>query len=176
MHPISLRSLNDLFVSDGASMERRPDTSLEHLLRTLGNLTHKPPFPAIMATVVIDRNAIPAEERGAADSIELNLHLLQRNAEEFRQAADLYLFAHTQKVLFDHAHAGEGVRHMIDWMKIAGRNGAIVGHSFYRLMEAINRTKATQIWAKCDLAKRKAATQLFALEFPKIAHVRLAAA
>ena len=128
-----------------------------------------------MDFVRMDRNALPPKEHEAAWSIEQNLMALVSNAEEFRQTADLYLFAHTQKLMEQNRNS-ERMWEMIGWIKIAGRNGTIVAYSFSRLMEAINATRAPTIWSKADLKEKRKATKLFANEFPKIAHVRQSAA
>jgi hypothetical protein len=128
-----------------------------------------------MDSVLIDRNALPPEEHSAANSIQQNLMTLQANAEEFRQSANLYLFAHTRKLLVHEQDMRQSFE-MIAIMKIAGRNGAVVAYSFSRIMEAINCTKAPTIWAKADKTEKQKATKLFAKEFPSINAVRHSAA
>lgn len=124
-----------------------------------------------MDFIRVARNAIPPEEHEAAGSIEHNLMMLQQGAEDFRRTVDLYLFAHAVKV-----SGSPATQELVNWIKIAGRHGAIVADSFSRLMEAINKSKAPHIWAKADLQLREKATGRFAAEFPTSAQIRNSAA
>jgi hypothetical protein len=173
--PLLLRSLNDLFVSDRTRFECSANASFKFYLGGLGDIGHGRPLSCPTDIVHFDRSAIPPEEHEAAHAIELNLLTLQHNADGFRKAADLYLFAHTQK-LYAQNNNPDLMREMIAWVQMAGRNGAIVAHSFAKIMEATAAIKAPTIWSKADMKERRAASKLFANEFPKVTHVRQAAA
>lgn len=187
-----LRSLNDLFITDGTRCECALNARFKFWFRALGDIGHGTSIRSMAEAVHFDRSLLPPKELEAARSIEMNLMSLLSLAEQFRETAELYLFAHTQKLIEDtkrrdimsQISAGgipDGqmeplIFEFVGWIKIAGAHGAIIAHSFFKLMEAIGSTKAPTIWAKADLREKRAATKLFANEFPQVAHVRKSAA
>ncbi|MBF5091144.1 hypothetical protein F1640_14215 [Novosphingobium sp. NBM11] len=100
---------------------------------------------------------------------------MQSAAREFRQTADLYLFAQARKKLLLGAD-NFLIQDMIGLTTIAGRNGAVVANSFAKLMEAVNATQAPTIWSLAEMAARRAGTKLFSQYFPEIASIRTSAA
>jgi hypothetical protein len=122
-----------------------------------------------MDVVLINRAALPPEERETAVFIEANLRSLRMAAEAFRHTVDLFM--HIRDLI---RTTDLDVWRKVAWTRIAGRNGAIEAYSFGMVMELINdaRREAPVMWSEVDIAKKKAASKLFAKEFATISGVR----
>ena len=128
-----------------------------------------------MDIVRIDHDALPPEERDAAKTVEDKLLHMQRAVQDFRHTFDLYAHAHERKLAAQN-EGGREMWKMITWIHAAGRNGAIITYGFWMAMQEINSVNAPTLRGKIDMEERKKATRLFEAEFPKIAHIRTAAA
>jgi hypothetical protein len=119
-----------------------------------------------MQALRIDRTNLPDDEVGAIDSIELNLLHLQIGAQEFNRTLALYM--HIQEL----GHQGLDIQTKVSWTRIAGRNGAIEAYGIAMVMQMINQARIPTLLRRVNMGKRKAATSLFADEFPVVAAVR----
>jgi len=131
--------------------------------------------------VVIDPDAIPADEHAAAREIWMQLAGLAGPISEFRNTLSLLnlaLGSMREDVDFRDRAAIERQMTISAWSGIAGRNGAIVAHGFRaRLREIRKKSEAAPtIWAKLDHVARKEADELFGRDFGQIIQVRNTAA
>lgn len=119
-----------------------------------------------MDLVRLDRTKLPPEDHEAAEFIEANLMSLQSGADGFRWTVDFYLHIRELK------RAGLDTWRKVAWTRIAGRNGAIEAYSFSMVMQLIAELLTPAMRLRMNMEKKRAATGLFAREFPQIAAIR----
>ncbi|SEN16948.1 hypothetical protein SAMN05192583_2122 [Sphingomonas gellani] len=120
-----------------------------------------------------DRSLISFDERADAEQVERCLLSMQRAEEDFRSSLDLYNYAFRRK-------RGGSVpyesKRMVQWMKIAGRNGAIAANSFSQMTIIINGADLPSVRGEWNADAKKKARRLFQCEFPDILAIRASAA